>query len=325
MRTRWCAVLVVVWLLGPVAVEGQAGGGAVAGAKTAVEARRYEEARRALEPWVEANAGDAAAAYWLGRALFGLGRHEDAIEPLETAAELAPRVADHHFWLGRAYGRVALTASLLRQASLASKMKAATEQAIALDPGNLDARDDLIRFYLVAPSFMGGDVEEARRQAAEIARRDAARGAIARATIAMDQDDAAGAVRELEQAAAKTGDVRVRMALGSTLQSQEKWDAAFAVYDAILAAQPDHWDALYQVGRAAALSGKRLDRAEAALRRYLGHTPGAESPPLANAHYRLGMVLERKGDRPGAKAAYQAALRLDPKLQDAQEALAKLG
>ena len=151
------------------------------------------------------------------------------------------------------------------------------------------------------------------------------RGAIARSTIALDQDDPASAVKELEAAVrASNGDARARMALGSVLQQQERWDAAFASYEAILAKEPDHWDALYQVGRAAALSGKRLDRGEAALRRYVTHTPGLESAPVANAHYRLGMVLEKRGDKAGARAEYQAALRLDPKLDGAKEALAKL-
>jgi tetratricopeptide (TPR) repeat protein len=292
----------------------------------AYQERRYEEARRFFAAYVLQHPRDAAAAYWHGRTLLGLGTLDEATRELVRATELAPRQGEYHLWLGRAYGRAALAAGMLRQAGLAKDAQAALEKAVSVDPNLLDARADLIQFYLMAPSFMGGSVDKAREQAAAIAQRDAVRGAIARATIAIDQEDLPGAVKELEAAVQRSnGDSRARMTLGSILQQQEKWDAAFAQYDAILAREPDHWDALYQVGRAAALSGRRLDRGEAALRRYVAHPQGPESPPIANAHYRLGMVLEKKGDKAAARTAYQAALRLDPKLDDAKAALAKLG
>jgi tetratricopeptide (TPR) repeat protein len=121
------------------------------------------------------------------------------------------------------------------------------------------------------------------------------------------------------------GSPKLRRSLGLLYQSEQRWDAAFAVYDAALAQNADDWEALYQVGRAAALSGQRLDRGAAAFGRYLGHTPGPEEPALANAHYRLGTILERQGNRASARAEYQAALKLDPGLKDAKAALDKLG
>jgi Flp pilus assembly protein TadD len=79
------------------------------------------------------------------------------------------------------------------------------------------------------------------------------------------------------------------------------------------------------VQAASALSGRRLDRAEECLRRYLAHTPKADEPPLAAAHHRLGTIREKKGDKAGARAAYQAALKLSPGYEPAKEALRKLG
>ena len=83
--------------------------------------------------------------------------------------------------------------------------------------------------------------------------------------------------------------------------------------------------ALFQIGKTGALSGQRLERAEEALAEYLKATPGREDPPLAAAHWRLGMVYEKKSDRERAKSEYQSALRLDPKYKPAQDALKKLG
>lgn len=292
----------------------------------AFEARRYEEARKVFAPYAAAHPKDADAAYWLGRALNGLGKVDEAVEWLEKATKLAPKRSDIFLALGRAYGRAAQEASMLRKPGLAKDAHAAWVKAVELDPDNLDARSDLISFYLLAPGFMGGDVDKAREQANEIAKRDAVRGAVARANVASNQKDFAAAERIVKEALTKhPGEPRLQQALGLFYQSQERWDDAFALYDAMLAADPDAWDALYQIGRTAALSGKRLDRGVAALQRYIGHPPGPDSPPLANAHYRLGMVYERQGNKAGARSEYQAALKLDPKLNDAKEALRKLG
>jgi tetratricopeptide (TPR) repeat protein len=292
----------------------------------AFEARRFEEARKFFAPYAAAHPRDADAAYYLGRTLLGLRKTDEAVDWLEKAAKLAPRRSDVYLSLARAYGRAAQEASLLRKPGLAKNAHAAWLKAVELDPENLDARDDLVTFYLVAPGFMGGSVDKAREQAGEIAKRDAARGAIARANIAMNQKDPAAAERIVQEALAKhPGDQRLRNSLGLLYQSQKRWDAAFEVYEAMVAADPNDWNALYQIGRTAALSGTHLERGAAALQRYLAHPPEPDAPPLANAHYRLGMVYEKQGNKAAARAEYQAAIKLDPKLDDAREALKKLG
>jgi tetratricopeptide (TPR) repeat protein len=290
------------------------------------EGRRYEEARKFFEPYAAKNPKDADAAFHLGRTLFALRQHEEAAEQLERAAVLAPHRSDVQVELGRAYGQAALRANILRQAGLAKKTREAWEKAVALDANNLEARDLLIQYYLNAPGFMGGGVDKARAEAAEIRKRDAARGHQAFATIALSQKDLAAAERELKAAVqAAPANPRPRLLLGIFYQDQQKWDAAFETLEALLKAEPDNWDALYQVGRAGALSGKRLDRAEECLKRYFGHTPGPEQAPLAHAHFRLGQVYEKKGNKAQARAEYQTALKLDPNLKDAKEALARLG
>ena len=166
------------------------------------ESRRFEEARKFFEPYVAKNPRDAEAAYYLGRTLFALGRFEPAAEQLEKSAEIRPD-SDTLLWLGRAYGQYAMQASVFRQAGLARKCKAAWERAVALDPNNLNVREDLIQYYLRAPGFMGGSVEKAREQAAEIRKRDAVRGALAAFTIHLYRKDNAAAEKELAEATRK--------------------------------------------------------------------------------------------------------------------------
>ena len=325
-RTRSAALAALLLVTAASAASAAPVAGPLAPGIQAFEARRFEEARKFFASYAATHPSDADAAFYLGRTLLGLRKTDDAVDWLEKAAKLAPRRSDIYLSLARAYGRAAQEASLLRKPGLAKNAHAAWSKAVELDPENLDAREDLVTFYLVAPGFMGGSVDKAREQAGEIAKRDAVRGAIARANIAMNQKDAAAAERIVQEALAKhPGEPRLRQSLGLSYQTQQRWDAAFDVYEAMLAADPNAWDALYQVGRTAALSGQRLDRGAAALKRYLGHTPDQDSPPIANAHYRLGMIYEKQGNKPAARAEYQAALKLDPKLDDAREALKKLG
>jgi tetratricopeptide (TPR) repeat protein/TolB-like protein len=107
--------------------------------------------------------------------------------------------------------------------------------------------------------------------------------------------------------------------------SAEGREQTFDLLRRITAAFPEAWEAHYQIGKLGALSGRHLDEAEAALRRYLQHEPVGAEPGRASALWRLGMVLERKGDVPGARASYQEALRVDPQNAEARAALARLG
>src|SRR6185369_16238380 len=93
-----------------------------------------------------------------------------------SATKLEPKNSTYFLWLGRAYGREAQGANVLRQPGLATKARGAWERAIALDADNLDARSDLIQYYVQAPGFLGGSSAKALEQAEEIRKRNALRG-----------------------------------------------------------------------------------------------------------------------------------------------------
>ncbi len=80
----------------------------------------------------------------------------------------------YHLWLGREYGQKASSVNPLSAASLAKKTKNEFEQAVKLDPANVQARADLSEYYTDAPSFMGGGLDKARDQAAQVAKYDEA-------------------------------------------------------------------------------------------------------------------------------------------------------
>jgi tetratricopeptide (TPR) repeat protein len=316
--TQFAALAALVWL-----GTGGAEGATLAQGVQLFTAGKLGAARKVFEPAAGTN---AQAAYYMGRIELASRQTDKAIERLEKAVELAPKNAEYLVWLGRAYGQAAMSSNILRQASLAGKTREAWEKAVSLDPANLDARESLLQLYLLAPAFMGGGHDKAEAQAAEIAKRDAVRGHLAAATLASHKKDDATAERELAAAVSLApADARARIAQGFFYQRRERWNESFEALEAGLEANPKATDLLFFIGRAAALSGQRLNRAEECLKAYLSKPPGPESPSHAAAHFRLGMVYEKKGDKPRAKAQYQQAVKLDPSNKEAKEALAKLG
>jgi tetratricopeptide (TPR) repeat protein len=120
--------------------------------------------------------------------------------------------------------------------------------------------------------------------------------------------------------------MRGRIAFATFYVSDKKYDKALAEFDEVLKTQPDDFNALYQVGRLAALTGQYVDRGIASLRRCLELElpPEHNGPGKAAAQWRLGNLLEKKNDRGGARAAYESAVKLDPNFAPAAEALRKM-
>ena len=289
------------------------------------EAGKYKEAKTVLEPAFKANTRDAAAAFYLGRIAMEERKTDRAADYFESATRLDPKNSQYFLWLGRANGREAQQANVLRQPGLARRARSAWERAIDLDPDNLDARSDLIQYYVQAPGFLGGSTVKALEQAEEIRKRNALRGNLELGALYEREKKPAEAEKAYLAAAKEKSDRHVgEYRLGLFYQSSGAFDKAFDVFESMLVANPGEAGALFQIGKTGAMSGQRLDRAQEALEAYLNTTPGRNDPSLAAAHWRLGMIHEKRQDRQRAKAEYEIALRLDPTLKQATESLKKI-
>ncbi len=250
--------------------------------------RKPLEAQKAFEA-LDAKTADVQ--FYLGRIALQRDDHEKAVAHLEKAVALSPADARYHLRLGDAYGRSAQKAGMFSKMGLAGKCRASYEKAVELDPKNIDARFSLMSYYQQAPGIVGGGLDKALAQAQEIKRLDPARG---------------------------------RMAIAGVYVSEKKYTEAFAEFDDALKEKPGDYAALFQTGRLAAITGERLAGGLEALRQCLTQTPPENQPGHAAAHWRIGNILEKQSDRPGARAAYEAALKVDPKFPQAIEALKKL-
>jgi tetratricopeptide (TPR) repeat protein len=286
---------------------------------------RAVEVRRALEACAREDPRDPRVVLALGRGYLLQGDEDRAVRWLERAEVLTPDSSECQLWLGRAYGAQAMQATLLRQAALAKRVRKAFERAVELDPSNLPARDALVEYYSRAPGLLGGSPDKARREAEEIRRRDALRGHGAFGRIAELEKRFDAAAREYENARREFPDSPEPLLWRARLAEHQKdYETAFDLLETV-ARTGSQAEALYEIGRLAATTGRRLDRGEEALKEYLDRPlTGPDDPSLASAHHRLGSLYEKKKDRALARREYTAALELDPMLTEARQALAKL-
>jgi tetratricopeptide (TPR) repeat protein len=253
--------------------------------------KKWAEAQVTLETLTAAEPANAEAFFYLGESFLYRDQGEPAVPPLEKAVALAPANSDYRRHLGDAYGLSAQQAGFFSKTGWALKCKAAYEKAVELDPKNISARQSLLEYYRQAPGFAGGGMDLAYAEAAEIQKLDPVRG---------------------------------RLAYAGLYVSEKKYAEAFALYEQVIKDSPDDYAALYQVGRLAAVSGVNVDRGLTALRRCLTLTPPSGQPGFSPTQWRIGNLLEKKGDKGGARAAYEAALKADPNFAQARESLKKL-
>jgi tetratricopeptide (TPR) repeat protein len=277
----------------PAAAAAAGGADDFAAARALYETHRPAEAQQAFEKLAAADPRNPDVHHYLGQLANRRNDPGTALRHFEAAVAAAPRAGRHQHGLGDALGRLAQQAPVFSKFGLAKKCLAAYQRAVELEPDNVDFRLSLFEFYRQAPGIAGGGFDKAAAQAEAIKRLDPVRGRIAFATL---------------------------------YAGEKQYDRAFAEFDEVLRAHPDDFAALYQIGRLATVTGQQIDRGIAALRRCLT-LPAPAAPPTpghASAHWRLGLLLEKKSDRAGARAAYEAALRLDPQFNPAATALQKL-
>ena len=287
--------------------------------------RKYAEAKAAFEGRLTANAGDASAMYYLGRIADAENRNDDAIRWFERAVKREPGSALYHFWLGSAVGEEAQNASKIRQPFLARKVKSEFEKAVQLDPKMVEPRMGLVDFYSIAPGVMGGSMDKAREQAAELVKLHPMRGHLAYARIAMREKNDTAVITAHEAAIAAAPDSTAGYyGLGSFHRSRNRFADALRLYDRLLARRGDEIVAHALYGIVSALGGIEMERGERELKYFLANTPKEHTTPqsFSNVHYRLGMIYEKTGRPQLAQSEYAEAVRWNPKNEDARRALA---
>jgi pentatricopeptide repeat protein len=248
---------------------------------------------------------------------------DEGVRQLERCTRLDDTRADCHAWVGNALGSTAQRASKLKLPFLAKRIKKEFDRAVELDPTNLEGRSGLLQYYLQAPGFLGGNVGKAREQAAEIARFNPMRGALAIAIIADKEKNAKEAEAAYQRAIAIAPDSALGYnGLLNLYVREKRWDDAFAILDRVAQRVPSEANFLLAVARVAYLSGEQLQRGEDAAKKWIANPPkDASVNSRAVAHFRLGNIYEKTARRELARTEYELAVSLNPRLEDAKKAL----
>jgi tetratricopeptide (TPR) repeat protein len=318
--------------------------------------------------WKEARAavgalkpGEARTLFLESRVQLSFDHPDEALALAEKAVALEPNNADYHYQLAEVCGFMAQRAGKLKAFSLARRLRKEAEQALALDPKHLDAKEILVNFYSLAPGIVGGDKNKAAALAQEIARQSPSHGAMAQAELALRAKDEAKAESfYLKALDADPSDYSIRMALSRFYGSDthKRWDLVEKHARAALASDPGRSGA-YSVLAAVFVHGRRWDelesnlaeatrqvpgnlspqyqaarlllvelgdptRAERYLRQYLSTEPEGGAPKLGAAHWRLGQSLERQGKRAEAVAEMEMAVKMAPELDEAKKDLKRM-
>ena len=284
----------------------------------------YAAAATALNNIVARNANDAEAQFWLARTYYEQKDFDNAATHAERAVEIDPKNSDYHLWLGRSYGQ---QADRERSFSLARKVKKEFEEAVRLNPSNLDARRDLEEFELQAPWVVGGNKDDAREQATAIAAIDPVRGHLALALYdreALKKNDLAE--NEYHQILeSKVDRVDAYFEIASFYRSLGKGAEMEPALQAAEKLKPGDPRIGYYRAIQRILTGSQLSTAESLLKAYLANTPPrSDWPSHASARNWLGRLYEQEGKRQQAAEQYHAALELDPTDKEAHEKLQKL-
>jgi tetratricopeptide (TPR) repeat protein len=287
-------------------------------------AGRVDDAISMLRGEISASPKDAESYNLLCRAYFALEDWDRGLENCEKAVSLAPNNSGYHLWLGRIYGEKADSSSFFTAAGLAKKVRIEFERAVELSPDSVDARTDLAEFYLEAPGIVGGGRDKAVAQAQTLATLDPAKAHWVNGRIAEKRKDMAAAEKDY------------RAAIASSHGSADAWlnlalfyrhvgrlgDMEEAINNAT-SAQMNEPVVLMDAAETLIRAGRNFPAAILLLRRYLSSSTVEEAPAF-KAHYLLGTVLEKQGDKQAAAQEYRAALALAKSFSLAREALNRL-
>ncbi|MBM3838555.1 MAG: tetratricopeptide repeat protein [Verrucomicrobia bacterium] len=298
---------------------------ALKGAIASFERHDFPAAERQFHRLLAADPANTEARLYLGRIALEEHRLTEGIDHLDHATRLNPTNAVYFLWLARGYGLQARNAGIPTGIGPALKSRAAFEKSVALDPGLIEAREDLIQFHREAPGIVGGSRRAARAHAIEIMKREPYIGALIQGDLLMDERKNREAESVYRGAAElKPGQVDAYYRIGLLHLKLKEYEKAFSAFERVLQIDINEVEACFYIGEAGAVSGQRLPRAAEALKAYLKTRPWSILPSLADAHFRLGQVYERQEKHELARAEFQAALKLEPGHKEAKAAFRKL-
>lgn len=265
---------------------------------------------------------DATSYNLLCRVYLAVQKLDNAVKACETSVRLDPTSSQFHLWLGRAYGMKAEKVNPFSAFGLARRAREQFEKAVELNGDDTLARTDLAEFYFEAPGIVGGGKDKALQQAETMQAKDAAAAYWVKAKVAEKNKDAQEAEDNFKKAIEASGnDAEMWVALASFYRRQERMEEMDWAINRAVDSQKAKTNAFVDAASVLYRAGRSLPLAAQLLVKYLSGPQKTEEAPAFQAHFLLGQILEKQGDRDGARKQYEEALKLAKDYAPAKDAL----
>ena len=309
----------------------------------------WKRARAIVEARFREAPDDPLANFLLSQIRFAFGDRESTLAFAEKAVALDNGVAKYHRQVAEVLGVMAQHSNVWQQLVLARRFRKEIDLALMLDPFDIQASRDLMEFYLLAPGIAGGDPRKAAATAGRISSIHIAEGylaqarlaefhkqtqtveeylrkaagsqpgyylghiALARFDLALPNRNRDGAESEAREAIALDPDrVEAYSILAEVYADRGSWTDLDALLPASMSHVPDDLTPYYRAAERLLETGRELPRAERYLRTYLTREAEGNEPAPAEAHWKLGLVLEKEARHAEAIAEWSESVRLDP-------------
>ena len=98
-----------------------------------------------------------------GQIFYENDEFDKAVSEFTVAIRKSPNNSSYHHWLAKSYGELAESSGWFKAMRLAENSRDSLRRAVELDPENINALKDLMRYYQQAPAFLGGNEEKANK------------------------------------------------------------------------------------------------------------------------------------------------------------------
>ncbi len=205
-------------------------------ARQLVEQHKFTEAARLLEP----HANTAPALYQLSVIRLMQGELDKAIDLAERGLALTQNKDRFYEWLGDIYALKAQNSNIFKAMMMVSKIKTNWQKALECNPDNVNAREKLVTFYLMAPGIAGGDEEKALQLAKPFQTKNKARWHLLMARYYQKKKEIASAEQNYQQAYRLAPDsTKVLYEVALYYMGQKQFDKARPYIQRILTLKPE--------------------------------------------------------------------------------------
>ena len=250
-------------------------------AKALYETTNYESSLRVL---AQDTSPDGDTYLLTGKNYFMMDDYKRSIDYFQKAVAASPQSSDAQLWLGRAWGRKAETSGWFTAGMYAVRARQSFEKAIALDPHDGEAKNDLFDFYLNAPGFLGGGIDKAEALAKSIIHERPAEYEFEEAQLADRRKDYAAAEAHLRRAMELQPDSPGRVLdVAKYVAKRGRFEESDRLFERARKMAPKRAGIVFAEARTDIDNHRRLDHARSLLEDYLHASLTPDDPPRKEA------------------------------------------